>query len=87
MAGPGLREKENMSAYKRGGIPPENKRMDTAVNGVLLVVVFAVYYAGTEKMVEWVKNKHWRRPDILLFRLGFGSLLAKKSPPEAEKSE
>ena len=36
--------------------------METAVNGVLFIVVFAVYYAGTETVVEWVKNKHWRRP-------------------------
>ena len=61
--------------------------METAVNGVLLVVVFAVYYAGTEKMVEWVKNKHWRRPDfplLFLLRLGFGFPRAKKSPLEAK---
>jgi hypothetical protein len=62
--------------------------METAVNGVLLVIVFAVYYAGVETVVEWVKNKHWRRPDLpLLFLLRLGFARAKKPPLDAEKSE
>jgi hypothetical protein len=62
--------------------------METAVNGVLLIVVFAVYYAGTETVVEWVKNKHWRWPDLpllFLLRFGWGFARAKKPPLQAAK--
>jgi hypothetical protein len=38
--------------------------METVVRGVELFVVFAVYYAGTEKMVDWIKTGRWRKAHL-----------------------
>src|SRR5690349_9767539 len=63
--------------------------METTVNGVLLVIVFAVYYAGTETVIGWVKGKHWRRPHLPRFfplRLGLGFARFKKSRRNRQNS-